>query len=694
MITNGSYIETAIQSLGLDLEQANETRQNAANIVAEIIKAYGGSVEAGINSAQGPVNPSTGLVYGRIQSGKTRAMIASTAMAFDNAFKIVIVMTSNINDLVTQTHFDFSSGLQGVMTFTKDNDLDKEVENVKVHLEMGNGRLLLVASKGKGSLENISEFLKKAGGENYPAIIFDDEGDQASLDTNIRRRSRSNFSVAPSTINDIIQNKLRVSVPRHVYVSVTGTPQAVLLQSADSSNRPSFVIILPPGASYIGGDYFFDTEEPENNTNKLIVSVDQNEKEELLKRTSPIPDGLRHSILFFLISAAAAVKNEGIPDKGYSYLCHPSLKNEEQSLAEERINGFLTEVTKALLQVNGDKNILNELQDAHNEIIATLGNKVPDLKELKQIILQQLATRRILVINAKVKRQGIAYGKSFNFLIGGNTLGRGIAIRDLLVTYYIRDSRISQIDTMHQHARMFGYRKKSLAYTRLFIPRHLYYRFRDIHHSDKDLRIFIEKHKAELSTTFPVEYTYDLRTTRPGVLDVNKTDTLRPGMHIFPNYIVIPQNTHTYEKVLSLLRGHFGLTNETEKQMESTKKAGVVITKEEAIALVKPIKTRSQNTWRDKTIGAVIEKITEQLGDEVVLKFRTANRSVRDGGFISTGTLAGDKLKEARENKKPTIWIMAAMTTADSFCGSNQKFMYPTLVIPESFPKLYMFNRG
>lgn len=428
MNTEGSYLSSAIGSLRLDAEQAGETKRNAANIVAEIIKAYGGNPAAGIDSSQTPSNPKTGLVYGRIQSGKTRAMIASAAMAFDNNFRIAIVLTSNINDLVSQTHFDFSTGLQGVMSFTKDNDLDREIQNVKVYLEMGDGRLLLVGSKGKNSLENISTFLENVGADDYPSIIFDDEGDQASLDTNTRRRSQSSVAVAPSKINDIIQNKLRVAVPKHVYVSVTGTPQAVLLQSADSSNRPSFVVLIPPGKSYIGGDYFFGSEEPEGNPNKLVIVVDQNEKQTLLDRNSPIPDGLRKSILFFLVSGAAAIKNEGGRDKGYSYLCHPSLNNEEQGIAEEKINSFLTEVTRVLLATTPQAGqIPDKLKEVYDELLLTLKEKTPTFEELKSIISKQLATRQLLVINAKVKRQGIAYGRGYNFLIGGNTLGRGIA---------------------------------------------------------------------------------------------------------------------------------------------------------------------------------------------------------------------------------------------------------------------------
>lgn len=585
MITDGDYLKSTLQALGLNGDEAAETVRNASNVVEAVIVAYGGTAASGI-PVSAPNVPVMGLVYGKIQSGKTRAMIASTALAFDNGFRISIVMTSNINDLVSQTHVDFSSGLPGVMTFTKDNDFDKEVDHVKVQMEKGDGRLLVVCSKGAGSLQNVSNFLASIGAENYPAIIFDDEGDQASLDTNIRRRSRaSGVAVAPSTINQIIQSHLRTALIRHVYVSVTGTPQAVLLQSADSSHRPSFIVMLPAGAAYVGGDHFFVTEEPEDNPNHLIHIVDQNEHDQILDDSQPIPAGLRHSLLFFLVASAAAIKNKGLPDKGYSYLCHPSLRNNEQEQAEARINAFLTNVTHALLgtDTNG---VLNELDAVYQDLHQTLGANTPDFEELKGIMRQQLATRRLLVINARIKRQGIAYGRGLNFLIGGNTLGRGIAVRNLLVTYYVRDSRVSQIDTMHQHARMYGYRSETLPYTKLYIPRHLYYRFRDIHFSDVDLRDFILAHKDDLPASFPVEYTEVLRATRPSVLDASKTDTLRPGLQVYPNYVIVPQPQAKYAKILACIRSHFSYTTETEEEMECRGSAtGVTITKDQAVEL-------------------------------------------------------------------------------------------------------------
>mgnify|MGYP006268359241 FL=1 len=697
METNGPFFTKTLAALALPSDQETDTRTNASNIVGAIINAYTGTEGAAIDPGSSITTPPLGLVYGRIQSGKTRAMIASTAMAFDNNFRIAVVMTSNINDLVTQTHGDFSSGLEGVMTFTKDNDLEKQAENAKLQLEIGDARILIVCSKGRESLQNVSNFLTSIGAEQYPSIIFDDEGDQASLDTNTRRRSRlPGAMVAPSAINDIIQNELRQALRKHVYVSVTGTPQAVLLQSAESTHRPSFIVMLPAGSAYTGGDHFFETDEPEENSRHLVCLVEQAETAQLIDETQPIPSGLRESLLFFLVSASAAILREGLPEKGYSYLCHPSLRNADQEIAEDRINHFLMEVTKVLHGTpSADTSINDGLNIAYAELQRTLGDETPQLEDIKAEILRQLPTRRLLVINAKVKRQGIDYGRGLNFLVGGNTLGRGIAIRDLLTTYYVRDSKVSQIDTMHQHARMYGYRGNTLPYTRVFLPRHLYYRFRDIHRSDHDLRGFVEEHMNTVPPAFPIEYSYDLRATRTGVLEAPKMSTLSPGMHVYPNHITLPQSAKSYRKVLDMVRNHLGFEGaETEEEIEEQGKQGLVINVQDAVTIAKTVKTGSHNTWRDKTIDAVIEKVAGRFGNQVILRFRTATRTVRETGYISTGTLSGDELTTAREESLPTLWVMSATTTPGSAVGAGEKFMYPTLVIPESLGSLFMFNRG
>jgi len=99
---------------------------------------------------------------------------------------------------------------------TKDDALDREIDGPKIYLRKSDGCLLIVCSKGNRSLNNAARFLTAIGGADYPTIIFDDEGDQACLDTNTRKRSRSVVAVGPSPINDIIQNKLRTAEPLRV----------------------------------------------------------------------------------------------------------------------------------------------------------------------------------------------------------------------------------------------------------------------------------------------------------------------------------------------------------------------------------------------------------------------------------------------------------------------------------------------
>jgi len=692
--TNGKFLSETISSLGLNKKDKAKAIVNARNIVEKIIpNGRNGKGHSSIET-KGII----GLVYGRIQSGKTRAMILSTALAFDNGVRIAVVLTSNINDLVAQTHLDFTRDLRGVTVFTKDDELNREVANAKLDIENPEGRILIISSKGAKSLKNLSTFLRKIRAGSYHMIILDDEGDQASLDTNTYRRSTNgNITLEPSSINRLIGKLRRDFSKSSVYISVTGTPQAVLLQSSSSDMKPSFVSMLPPGDGYIGGDFFFNTKEPEDNEHHLISVVPAADKSELINSGVPIPAGLKDSILFFLLSAAAATFNLGEKDKGYQFLCHPSLKNSEQDQAKDRISRFLTEIKRILLGHRDRLNINENLDNQYNELKKQLGDSTPTIEKLKSIINRELRRKKILVINAKnSKRHGIEYGHGFNFLIGGNTLGRGIAIPNLLVTYYIRSAKTSQIDTVHQHARMFGYREETIRYTRLFTPRNLYYRFRDIHYSDEGLRNFIAKHTDSMSpASFPVEFSNGLQPTRKNVLDVNTTDIIWPGMQIYPNYMRLPQTLKTYKYVMSLVATSLGI-NDWEnniKEMERKGKIGIIVTVNKAIQILLQIRTNSLSSWQDKTIEVVIKKIGQRLGGRIKLKFREAERTIGENGLLAQGTISGKEQRDSQLDSIPTLWIMSVTGKPESMIGANQTFAFPTIIVPNSMPSLFVFSK-
>ncbi len=661
----GKYFTDTLSSLkkNLNLDSASTLgiTANASKIIEKVVSAYEkviGTDHVGIKGKGVPGNfrrtlpGPNGLVYGRIQSGKTRAMIASTAMAFDNAFRIAIVMTSNINDLVSQTHLDFSRDLVGVRVFTKDDELSEHVEDAKLELSSPSGRILIISSKGAKSLKNVLGFLGSIEAKKYPLIIFDDEGDQASLDTNTYKRSSTgNLTLAKSSINDLIY-RIRNNFPASVYVSVTGTPQAVLLQAASSDNRPSFIDILPAGIGYIGGDSFFSTAEPEENGYQLISIVPNIDKSRLLSVRAAFPDGLRDSILYFLLAASAAKQNLDWPEngKGYQFLCHPSLKNNEQDQAKKRISSFLTEVKKVLFGHPDVLDIGPALNVQYRNLQMQLGaGNTPAHTVLKSVIDAELKREKILVINAtNSKRRGIEYGPGFNFLIGGNTLGRGIAIPNLLVTYYVRQAVTSQMDTVHQHARMFGYRQKTLAYTKLFTTRILYYRFRDIYSSDQFLRLFIEQHIDKDPKTYPIDTSIGLNATRKGVLDIDNVEAIGPGMQIYPNRMKLPQSIKSLSLLWDMLYKLFKIPKGDIAKLKALGNTGVTISTIEANNLVLQIKTLSKNSWHDRSINDVLTKLSQRLDSKVLLKYRSAERTLLDDGILSSGTLSGAEQNAGR----------------------------------------------
>ena len=220
----GGTLREALRALRppLNKSEAREALQNAEQIVSIIARTYEASVKAGEvgnngKGAKGRIPKKSdrtraGLIYGRIQSGKTRAMITSAALAFDNKFRVVVVVTSNNNRLVLQTHQDFRNGLPGNIGVYSKAHFTQEIDQAKQILESGQGGIVLICSKGAARLPQAIAFLRKTGASQHPAIVFDDEGDQATLDTNTLKRSKE---PAPSYFRQRYRNTIGNSAAEH-----------------------------------------------------------------------------------------------------------------------------------------------------------------------------------------------------------------------------------------------------------------------------------------------------------------------------------------------------------------------------------------------------------------------------------------------------------------------------------------------
>lgn len=143
------------------------------------------------NTAIRANKPPTLLLYGRVQSGKTAAMILTTALSLDNGFRVIIVLTSDNLILVDQTASRFKA-LSGPRVFsTKRQDGTYEWEGLQDEIaeEVPTDGLVLVCQKNDRHLGQIMTFLQQIDAASFPTIIFDDEADAASPDTTVAARA-------------------------------------------------------------------------------------------------------------------------------------------------------------------------------------------------------------------------------------------------------------------------------------------------------------------------------------------------------------------------------------------------------------------------------------------------------------------------------------------------------------------------
>ena len=198
----------------------------------------------------------TGIVIGKVQSGKTSNFISITALAFDNDYDIVIVLGGTKKPLVKQNR----DRIKEYFSTTKDvlvldtTDFKDQLTAQKMHqFRKMNKKVVIVALKSPAQINYIADniFFDSVLAEK-PILIIDDEGDEASLNTLVKKGKKSSTYKA-------IEN-LKERLDRHCFLSITATPQANLLIDTLDVLSPDFGILVDPGKGYCGLDvYHSDT---------------------------------------------------------------------------------------------------------------------------------------------------------------------------------------------------------------------------------------------------------------------------------------------------------------------------------------------------------------------------------------------------------------------------------------------------
>lgn len=621
IITDGLHTLEALNVLSADIE-SNESRQAITERAKKIL-------EYSVDPIAGAVAPSYGLLYGLIQSGKTSIITVTAAMAADNGFKCIIILTSDTIPLYDQTLQRIRSQLRGLTVLGKSdwNDLRRFERQIRT------SPFAIASSKNTKHLAGLLESFNQVGtngARGLSTLIIDDEADQASLNTKANKRNEE-----ISAINGYISN-LRSFFQTHTYLQVTATPQALFLQRPDGLYRPSFTVLSEPGEGYVGGEAFF------NENSKLLRYVSIEEVEDLKTGHQPeptlrMPVGLRKAILNFLVGAAG--KNILSSRESFAFLCHISHTKVHHEHVVNVIDSFRENIS-TILRNPGTREyelLKTELKAEFTDLQQTEAN-LPPLDEIVARIGFLIRGADIKAINASTKST-VSLDHVFSFFVGGNKLGRGVTIPNLLTSYYGRNPRRPNADTVLQHARMYGYRKKTLGITRLFLPPELAEHFRIIHKMEKALRDLVSKHPEGKFEGIYLES--PLRATRANVLDPNSIGLYTAGSSVNPKFPLRNNDTVARTRRLDDKLNQFDANIYHEVSVEFI------------LDLIPDCihdPEYGAELWDIKRLTAAIEKLKGLYGDKAYIKIdrsRDLNRPRAETQGILTGGEAGEVPSDA-----------------------------------------------
>ena len=429
----------------------------------------------------------TGIVIGKVQSGKTSNFISVLALAFDNGYDIAIVLGGNTLNLLKQNASRISSAFSvdtEKLTVLKTNDNKTLINPARIKDFIENGRkVIIVGLKHNKHIDQIAEIFDNEFLADKSVLIVDDEGDQATLNTRAYQQSIS--TTYASVLN--LKSKLK----SHCFLSVTATPQANILIEAFDTLSPDFGELVYPGEGYCGLQEFHG-----ENADRYIKEIPESEPN--LLDGMGVPESVYQAMALFFVGNAIR-RSRG--DMGtHAMLIHPSQKKFDHRVVEQKIQSILDEwKSKAKTRLAGKKDIsynsLKNLLKAAYDSFVSDGVICHPFDDLENQILDRIKQcSPVLICNSEENASENAELYKTNIFVGGNLVERGITFKGLAVTYITRRARgKSNVDNTEQRARWFGYKAKYLDVCRVFTTRDIKDDFASILEHDEDMWASIER---------------------------------------------------------------------------------------------------------------------------------------------------------------------------------------------------------
>lgn len=442
----------------------------------------------------------TGLVVGYVQSGKTMSFEAVVALARDNSFPIVIVVTGSSRPLLGQStgrlrqdlRLDDPRRARRWLPFLNPGGDDSTVQSIRDVLvewrdpltpENFKRTVLITVLKHHVRLRNLTELIESLDVRGVPVLIIDDEADQISLNTQGAQGRTS------TTYRRLMG--LRQTLSNHTYLQYTATPQAPLLISIIDSLSPNFVHVLEPGEEYIGGQTFFDDSQPNI---RVIPSQEVPTNDNPL--TEP-PDTLLDALRVFMVGVAAGMREAGNVGNR-SMLVHPSFRTDSHQEFYGWVRDVFEEWKRRLNLPDNDpdkQELLEELREAHADLFQTVGGGLSAFDELRHYFRPAFLNTKVVEVNAREgETPQIDWRSMYGWiLVGGQAMDRGFTVEGLTVTYMPRGVGAGNADTVQQRARFFGYKRRYLGYCRVYLEQGTLSAFQSYVTHEEDMRMQLQR---------------------------------------------------------------------------------------------------------------------------------------------------------------------------------------------------------
>ncbi|MDR2773057.1 MAG: Z1 domain-containing protein [Elusimicrobiota bacterium] len=581
-----------------------------------------------------------GLLLGEVQSGKTGQMFGIIAAAVDRKFDLFLVLTTDNTRLQQQT---FKRALESFPRFC----VCGESDSIRFAINKMRNPVVIVLKKNSSVLKKWRNYLVNSKFlEGRSLFVLDDEADAASLNAKV---NQNDISVINKHIRDI-----RSACSSCIYLQVTATPQAVLLQTDASEFKPSFVIYFEPSKSYLGGDFFFSKPEP-----YCIIETDDSTMQ---TTTDPNADTywLNRAILNYLV-VVAHFKLTG-HSKVCNFLIHPSAKMRDHTTVAKKIGETLNTILQGI--TDNDDELKNNLLAERENLYETKPEIMP-FDSIYDCIKDMLHQREInkLILNSK-SNATIDVETGYNIVVGGNILGRGITFPNLQTIYYSRTAKTPQADTYWQHCRMFGY-DRDRGLMRLFMPFSIFKMFQELNESQKVLTKQIVKHGIDGVGGIPLVYASGIKPTRKTVVDSRCLEQIVGGINYFAAYPV----NRTLEELNTLLlpRNGKGIRN---------------CSIEFILEVLSHLSSDEKNDWSSKKFINAVKVIAAKNN------IKQAKIMVSIGHKITKGTgtmLSSSDRKTVEKLKENLVLVMYRLTGEEKLKWSGIPIWMPNIKFPEGF---------